>query len=39
MPLAGSLVFVFTIIALLFKILEDFLYTVIDPRVGFEGER
>jgi peptide/nickel transport system permease protein len=39
MPLAGSLVFVFTIVALLFKILEDFLYTVIDPRVGFEGEQ
>ncbi|PSP24769.1 ABC transporter permease, partial [Halobacteriales archaeon QH_10_65_19] len=39
MPLAGSLVFVFTIIALVFKILEDFLYTVIDPRVGFEGEQ
>jgi len=38
MPLAGSLIFVFTLIALIFKIIEDFLYTVIDPRVGFEGE-
>jgi peptide/nickel transport system permease protein len=38
MPLVGGLVFVFAIIALVMKILEDFLYTVLDPRVGFEGE-
>jgi peptide/nickel transport system permease protein len=38
MPLVGGLVFVFAIIALIMKIIEDFLYTVLDPRVGFEGE-
>jgi len=38
LPLAGSLIFIFTVITLLFNVLQDFLYTVLDPRVGFEGE-
>jgi len=32
------LIFVFTIITLLFNVFQDFLYTVLDPRVGFQGE-
>lgn len=38
LPLAGSLIFVFTILALAFNIIQDLLYTILDPRVGFEGE-
>ena len=36
LPLAGALVFVFIIITLSINILQDFLYTVIDPRIGYE---
>jgi len=36
LPLAGSLLFMFTLLLLLLNILQDFLYTVIDPRVGYE---
>ena len=36
LPLAGSLIFVFILITLSVNILQDFLYTVIDPRIGYE---
>jgi peptide/nickel transport system permease protein len=36
LPLAGSLIFIFIIITLSINILQDFLYTVIDPRIGYE---
>ncbi len=35
-PLAGSLLFLLTIVIIGLNILQDFLYTVIDPRVGYE---
>lgn len=38
LPVAGSLAFVFAVITLLFNIIQDLLYTLIDPRVGFEGQ-
>ncbi|WP_336035890.1 ABC transporter permease [Halobacterium yunchengense] len=38
MPLAGALMFFFIILLVGINILQDFLYTVIDPRVGFESE-
>jgi len=37
-PLVGGLVFVFAVITLIMKILEDFMYTVLDPRVRFDQE-
>jgi peptide/nickel transport system permease protein len=36
LPLAGSLIFIFILITLSINILQDFLYTVIDPRIGYE---
>ncbi|WP_254542961.1 ABC transporter permease [Halomarina pelagica] len=36
LPLAGALIFVFVLITLGMNILQDFLYTVIDPRIGYE---
>lgn len=36
MPLAGGLLFFFTLIILGLNILQDLLYTIIDPRVGYE---
>ncbi|MEF8821038.1 MAG: ABC transporter permease [Halovenus sp.] len=36
LPVAGSLAFVFAVITLFFNVLQDLLYTLIDPRVGFE---
>ncbi len=35
-PLAGSLLFLLTVVIIGLNILQDFLYTVIDPRVGYE---
>jgi len=35
-PLAGSLLFMFTLIIIGVNIIQDFLYTIIDPRVGYE---
>ncbi len=35
-PLAGSLLFMITVFIIFLNILQDFLYTVIDPRVGYE---
>ncbi|MFC7155945.1 ABC transporter permease [Halomarina halobia] len=36
LPLAGALIFIFVLITLGMNILQDFLYTVIDPRIGYE---
>ena len=36
LPLAGSLIFFFTLIIILLNILQDLLYTLLDPRVGYE---
>ncbi len=36
LPLAGSLLFAFTLIIIFLNILQDFLYTIIDPRVGYD---
>ncbi|WP_276299560.1 ABC transporter permease [Halorussus lipolyticus] len=37
MPLVGSLMFIFILIVVLINIMQDFLYTIIDPRVGYDG--
>ncbi len=37
LPLVGSLMFIFILLTLSINILQDFLYTVIDPRIGYEG--
>jgi len=36
LPLAGSLLFMFTVLLIALNILQDLLYTIIDPRVGYE---
>jgi peptide/nickel transport system permease protein len=36
MPLAGTIVFIFIVLLLTVNILQDFLYTIIDPRIGYE---
>ncbi|WP_254810016.1 ABC transporter permease [Natronosalvus amylolyticus] len=36
LPLAGALIFIFTLITISLNILQDFLYTILDPRVGYE---
>ena len=36
LPLAGALVFLFTVLIIALNILQDFLYTIIDPRVGYD---
>lgn len=36
LPLAGALLFMFTLIIVFLNILQDLLYTIIDPRVGYE---
>ena len=35
-PMAGALLFIFTLIILFLNILQDLLYTIIDPRVGYD---
>ncbi|WP_435365212.1 ABC transporter permease [Haloarchaeobius sp. DYHT-AS-18] len=35
-PLVGSLMFIFILIIVFMNILQDFMYTIIDPRVGYE---
>ena len=37
MPLVGSLMFIFILLVVVINILQDLLYTIIDPRVGYEG--
>jgi peptide/nickel transport system permease protein len=39
LPLAGSLMFVFILITVTINIAQDLLYTVVDPRVGYEEAR
>jgi peptide/nickel transport system permease protein len=36
-PLAGTLMYLFILLLVFANILQDFLYTIIDPRVGYEG--
>jgi peptide/nickel transport system permease protein len=36
LPLVGTLMFVFIAMILAVNIFQDFLYTLIDPRVGYE---
>ncbi len=36
LPLAGALIFVFTLIIIILNIVQDLLYTVLDPRVGYD---
>jgi len=36
LPLVGSLAFIFIVLTLSLNILQDLLYTIIDPRVGYE---
>jgi len=36
-PLVGALMFVFVIFLILVNILQDLLYTIVDPRVGYES--
>ncbi|MFC7215590.1 ABC transporter permease [Saliphagus sp. GCM10025334] len=36
LPLAGSLIFIFALITISLNIIQDLLYTVLDPRVGYE---
>lgn len=36
LPLAGALLFMFTVIIIMLNILQDLLYTIIDPRVGYD---
>ncbi len=38
LPLAASLMFFFILLVVGINILQDLLYTIIDPRVGYEGE-
>jgi len=38
-PLLGSLAFIFILLTLALNILQDLLYTIIDPRVGYEGSQ
>lgn len=38
-PLASSLMFVFILVLVAVNILQDFAYTVIDPRVGYDDRR
>ena len=37
LPLIGSLMFIFILLVVLINIVQDFLYTIIDPRVGYDG--
>ena len=38
LPLAGALLFVFTLLIVGLNILQDILYTVLDPRVGYDNQ-
>ncbi|MFC6731201.1 MULTISPECIES: ABC transporter permease [unclassified Haladaptatus] len=37
LPLVGSLMYIFILLTLSVNILQDFLYTIIDPRVGYDN--
>lgn len=36
LPLAGALMFIFTLLIIFLNIFQDFLYTILDPRVGYD---
>ena len=36
LPLAGALMFIFTLIIIILNIVQDLLYTILDPRVGYD---
>jgi len=36
LPLAGSLMFIFILLTVFINIMQDILYTIIDPRIGYE---
>ena len=36
LPLAGALLFIFTLVIILMNIFQDLLYTILDPRVGYD---
>jgi peptide/nickel transport system permease protein len=36
LPLAGSLIYIFTLIIIFLNIVQDLLYTILDPRVGYD---
>jgi len=38
LPLVTALVFVFIVVVVLMNIVQDLLYVLIDPRVGYEGK-
>jgi peptide/nickel transport system permease protein len=38
LPLAGAMMYLFILLLVGLNILQDFLYTVVDPRVGFESQ-
>ncbi|NHN46147.1 ABC transporter permease [Halostella sp. JP-L12] len=38
LPVAGSLMYVFILLLVFINIMQDLLYTIIDPRVGYESE-
>jgi peptide/nickel transport system permease protein len=38
MPVAGALMYIFIILLVSINIMQDLLYTIIDPRVGYESE-
>lgn len=38
LPLVGSLMFIFILLLVGVNIIQDILYTLVDPRVGYEGE-
>lgn len=38
LPLVGSLMFIFILLIVGINILQDLLYTLIDPRVGYQGD-
>ncbi|WP_135821813.1 ABC transporter permease [Halostella litorea] len=38
MPVAGALMFIFILLLVFINIMQDLLYTIVDPRVGYEGE-
>lgn len=37
-PLAGALMYLFVLLLVIINIIQDLLYTIIDPRVGYERE-
>lgn len=38
LPLAGALMFILTLVTILLNIFQDLLYTILDPRVGYDQQ-